>query len=223
MVTREDHRLLADRLAADLLFLDLQMDEAGQDIQPRIPLPDFLPQVRRAVAVGVRWIAGPVVVTLIERQKERALAVQLRGHVDLVRIDGEVDQGPPLEVENGVPWVAIRHVLVHGMGYRLTGQRVLQFGRRHGDAIQGQHQIQRFCRLAFAVVQLPSDGQPVGGVQPGVVRVHAVGWGEEGRVDPLADALEAVTQHAQRARCAVQGLAQVIQDDRRGVRPVKVL
>ena len=166
MIAGEDHRLLADLLAPDLLFFDLQMDESGQDVEPRIPLPDFFPEVRRLVAVGIGRIPGPRSSPRLNGRKKVLLPSSSVVIQTSSGIDGEVDECPLLELEDLVPRIAIGHVLVPGVNDGLAGERVFQFGRGHRNAVQAQHQIERLGRLPLAVVQLPSDGQAVGAVQP---------------------------------------------------------
>ena len=49
------------RLAAELLLLDLQVDEPGQDVQQAVPLPDLFPEVGGLVAAGVLRVARAAV------------------------------------------------------------------------------------------------------------------------------------------------------------------
>jgi hypothetical protein len=60
-----------DRPAA-LVLLDV--NEAGQDVEPRVALPDPLPQICGPVAVGVGRVAGAEVVAEVEGKEARRCA-----------------------------------------------------------------------------------------------------------------------------------------------------
>jgi hypothetical protein len=50
VVTREDHRLGLDLTALVVaLLVDLQVDEAGEEVEQAVPLQHLFPQVGRAV------------------------------------------------------------------------------------------------------------------------------------------------------------------------------
>ena len=94
MIAGEDHRLLANFLAADGFLFDLQVNESGQDVEQRIPLPDLLPKVGGLVAVRVVRVAGPGAVALVEGQEERLVAFEPGRHPNDIGIDREMDEAP---------------------------------------------------------------------------------------------------------------------------------
>jgi hypothetical protein len=61
VVARKDQRLAPPLLARLRIFpgLDLQVDEAGENVEPAIPRPDFFPEVRRLVASGLSGLPAP--------------------------------------------------------------------------------------------------------------------------------------------------------------------
>ncbi|MGI8702283.1 MAG: hypothetical protein ACR2JU_13955 [Nocardioidaceae bacterium] len=54
VVAREDDQTRLRRAAAALL----DMDEAPEQVEPGLALPDVAPEVRRGVTAGVRGVAG---------------------------------------------------------------------------------------------------------------------------------------------------------------------
>ena len=121
------------------------MDEAGEQVEPGVALPDPLPQVRGAVPVRVRRVALPAVVAQVERQEPRRLARQPGRHRDRLGVDREVHDRPP--AERHVLRVAVRAVLRDRVLDALAGQRVLQLRRRDRDAVHEQAQVERLGRV----------------------------------------------------------------------------
>ena len=113
-----------------------------QDVEEALPLQHLFPQVGGLVAAGIVGIAGAACRALVEGQKARVPPRQARGHVDLVRIDGEVDQRPLLELEDQVRGVAIVLVLGHGVPPGLAGHGILELHGGHRDAVQAQDHVE---------------------------------------------------------------------------------
>ncbi|MDN5804668.1 MAG: hypothetical protein L0H26_08820 [Microlunatus sp.] len=134
VVAREDH---PGRLPRSLGRL-LHVHEAAEQIEPGVPLPDPLPQIGGAVAIGVRWVARAAVVTGVEGEEDGACAGQPSRHGHQVRVDGEVDdrpgQGPVLRV-------AIGAVLGDPLLHSLPGERVLQLGGGGDDAVDQEGEV----------------------------------------------------------------------------------
>ena len=78
VVAGKNHRLFADFPSTDFLLFNLEMDEASQNVEQGVSLPDLLPKVGGLVAVRVFRIASTGSVAKIERQEERLLAAQPR-------------------------------------------------------------------------------------------------------------------------------------------------
>jgi len=220
VVSRKDHRLFPHDLAVESPLFDFKVHEPGQDVQERIPLPDPFPQIPRPMAIGILAVTRTVVVAQVERQELRLLALQLRGHEHLIGVHGEMNQRASLEPEDRLPWVPVLHVLAHRMIDVLSAHRVLQFGRRDGHTVEAKHEINRVL-VARAVVKLPRHGQPIRPIQLECLRIQTVRRLEERHVDLLAVALEAMSDHVQTAP-AVQGLAQIVQQDRLRIRPMQL-
>ena len=72
----------------------LDVDEPPQQVEPRVLLPDPLPQVGGAVAVRVRRVALAAVVAPVEGQKACRGTLQPRRHGDLLGVYREVDDRP---------------------------------------------------------------------------------------------------------------------------------
>ena len=111
----------------------------------------------------------------------------------------EVDQRPPLELEDRLARVAVLLVLPARLFHRLARERVLQLQRGDRDAVQAQRDIERLLR-AWREVQLPGQPQAVRGVACLQLRVQLVRRLEEGRVQRPPIALEAVAQRCERRR-----------------------
>ena len=171
VVPREDHGLFLDLPVAGLLLLDLEMDEPGEDVEQAVPVPHLLPEVRGLVPPGVFGIARARAVAQVEGQ-ETLPAPEPGGHVDLVRVHGEMYEGPLLELKDQILGVAVAPVLVDGVPPGLAGHGVLELRRGDGNAVQAEDQVERADVFA-AVRKLPGYGQPVGGVKPPCLWIQA--------------------------------------------------
>jgi len=78
------------------------------------------------------------------------------GHVNLVGIDGEVDESALLEREDLFAMVAIGSVSMFGVLDGLISEPVLQLGGGYGDAVNAEQEIERLVVLR-AVVELTGD------------------------------------------------------------------
>jgi hypothetical protein len=134
----------------------------------------------------------------VEGQPLRVLAFQPRRHEHQVRIDREVDERALLEPEEGQARVAVGLVLALGVADRLPRHGVLQLQGGDGDAVDGQHDVDALLRVGVEP-DLPGEGEDVLGVGGNRVRVHAACGLEGGHLEGLAEALEAVAQHVERA------------------------
>lgn len=112
---------------------------------------------------GAAGLAGAVRAG-VERQELGALAAQLRGDEDQVRVDGEVRDDTPREDQLGR--VAVRPVLLLGLLDALPGERVLQLGRGDGDAVEEQGQVEAVTPVGLlgGVGEFADDGEAVGPV-----------------------------------------------------------
>ena len=223
VITWKDHGFLAQLLYFALaaarhehvLFLGFEVQEPAHDIEQRIARPDLFPQIRRAVTLGIRRIARAMVVALIERQEMRRLPFQLGGHVPEVRVHGEMHQRAFLEAEHRLARVAILAVLAHGVKDVLLGERVLEFCRRHRQAVDGEHQIEGFLVLVREM-HLARHRQPVLRIERRRLGVHPACRREVRHAHQLAETVEAVSQHVQHAE-ARQRLGEVVEQLRLGV------
>src|SRR5215470_1293546 len=84
MVSREDD-------CRDLfLVVPFRHEIPTENLQPTVPFPNLLPQVRCAESARVQWIASTSIVTLVERQKFGVRAAQPSRHVNFTIADGEM-------------------------------------------------------------------------------------------------------------------------------------
>ncbi len=136
VVAGEDHLLRRAPCCLRALLGALDVDEAVQDVEPRVHAPHTLPQVGRPVAVGVWRVALAEVVAHVERQKARRLPVEAGGHRDGVRVDRKVHKRAA--GQRDVLGVSVVAVLLDRLLDALAGEVVLQLRRRHRDAVEEQ-------------------------------------------------------------------------------------
>jgi hypothetical protein len=189
----------------------LQVDEAPDQVQQVVALPDGLPEVAGAVLAVDDRVPSTAVAATIEGQEAGRGAGQPGGHPDLVRVDGEVHQRPRLEAEDRRPRVAVMPILMPGVTDLLARQGILQLRRGDGQPVQEQDQVQLIVGLRV-VAELTDDAQAVLVVQLPNRRVQVMAGPNVGEPDPLAVELEAPAQHREHAE-AVQGLGQGVDEE----------
>ena len=194
LVTREDEEVLAGSATAIVLILDL-VDELADQVEDAVSRPDPFPEVVRRIAGSGgrdRRVPRAAEAALVERQEAGLGTVELRGHEHLVRIHGEVGEAAPVGEER-LARVAVVSVLPDRVRDVLAGQRVLEFGREDGDAVQEEHQVEALFGL-FAETELARDREEVGRVQPLEFLVEAAGGPEVGEPEFATRVLDAVPQ-----------------------------
>ena len=173
----------------------LDVHEPLQQIEPGVPLPHLLPQVRRAMTVRVRRVPGTHLVATVERQEPGQVARQPGRHRHGLGVDGEVHDRP---TQQRVLRITVRAVLRPGVLDGLAGDRVLQLGRRHRDPVHEQAQVERLRRVRL-VRQLPGHRQPVLLVPLDQLRRQPRGGLEVRQPERHAEILDAVPYHIDRA------------------------
>ena len=85
---------------------------------------------------------APIGLAAVERQKFGLPVVELSGHLDLLKVDGEVDDRTRLEHQQ---WFtggsAVFLILMNGIGDILSGMVGLELECRHGNAVNEQHEV----------------------------------------------------------------------------------
>lgn len=153
----------------------------------------------------------------VEGQEVAVLAVQLRAHLDFAVRHGEMNDGTPLEGQQGlhtpcclVLWQAIVLVLLDG-GFRRLCEVSLDLHGGHGQSVDEEHQVDG-QRAAWAILELGHDAQDVGVVAlPGGRVALVLGQAFAKRNLTCAGHLDPLAQHVDRA-LAFQGLAQAIHE-----------
>ena len=199
MVAGKDHCLLLDLAPLfGTLFLDLQMEEPGKKVEKTIALEDLFPQLCRSVGTpfGIEGITSATVAPLVEGEKMRRRASQPGGHEHRLGIHCEMDQGPPLELEDLLTGIAVLAILAFCVIRRLSGDRVFEFRRSDGDAIQTESDVEGLLR-AGRKMQLPRDSKPVSFVTLFQFRIELMGRFEEGHPQGPAVTFEAMAQGGQ--------------------------
>ena len=213
VVARENQLPLAGLLPGIVLHL-VFVNEGLQQVQQTFARPCLLPQIGGGKALPGGRVTGPQVVAFVEGHKARRCARQAGGEVDPIRIYGKVRQAAP-EGEERLFGVARGAVLVNGVLHRLAGERVLQLGRKEGQAVQKDRQVQAVLVL-LAVLKLAHYRKLITFVQKLRIGVEASGRAEIGQMELAAQIFEAIAQHIQRA-AAGNFLGQPGQEMRRGI------
>jgi len=141
VIAREDRRAVAKLGGVRRAVAGCDVDEAAEEVQPRVACPHLLPQVARAVAGRVGRVALAAGIAAVERQEASLWPGQASRHLDELGIDGEVHERPPAEGDVGR--VTIGPVLVLGVLDGLVCERVLQFGGGNRDAVDEEAEVDR--------------------------------------------------------------------------------
>lgn len=157
----------------------------------------------------------------VERQEVCLLARQPRGHVDFVRVGGEMHQGPLLELEQRRARITVLLVLPDRVTPILAGAGVLQLDGGHRQPVHRQNHVQRAI-VAGMTRHLARQREPVLAEQPQHLEVRAVGRLEVRQPKRFPVELEPVPQHMQRA-FGVQFLDQRVDQQRLQPRRVQRL
>jgi hypothetical protein len=134
----------------------------------------------------------------VEGQKPGLVLHELRGHPDDVGVHGKVDQGSPLEREDGGRGVPVGPVLLFGVTGRLARHGVLQLAGDHRDTVEAQHQVQLVAATGV-VPELADHREAVLSVERPEVRVLLVAGLEVGEPDLPTVEAEPVSQGLERA------------------------
>ena len=211
VIAREDDGL-------DLLLVVAHGDQVAlDDFEPRVALPDLLPQVVSAVAGCIRRVAGAAGIAQVEGQELGGRAKQARGHVHVAVADGKVHQRAAWEVEQGFGGGfalglgnPVEAVLVDGL-VDVLREVGLDLGSGHRDAVQEQHQIDD---VVVVGANLAQHAQAVGGVPGLQLGVHAQSGPELGHAQRgfQTQHVEAVAQHF-KGSSVIQGFAQAVEKD----------
>src|SRR5699024_8818575 len=165
LITRYHHRRRTHYLSRIriLIHVGLQENLRTEDGQEALPLQHLFPEVRRGRTRRVSRVprGTGIVVAAVERQEVRLLPSELRGHVHLVVVDGEVHQRARAEAEPRLTGrVGILPVLRDGRAPLLLEER-LQLAGRHRQTVDEEDEIDRpFISSLRREVDLTGDAQP---------------------------------------------------------------
>ena len=141
-----------------LLFDNLRV--VFQNVRQSLRREDAFPKIIRFESFRVGRIARAVIPALVERQKPRRLAFQVRAKHHRLVVHREMHHAAP-ELKQLFARVAVAAVLLHRVFDRLLGQAVFQFKRGDGQAVNELAQVQRPARFVRAVTQLAGDAETV--------------------------------------------------------------
>jgi len=96
VVAREDEVLRSEGLPVDHSLGSLQVHEAFEDVEPAVALEHLLPEIGGAMTAGIGRVArarvsGWSADAAVEGQELGLAAGEAGGHLDRIRIDGEMD------------------------------------------------------------------------------------------------------------------------------------
>ena len=158
VIAREEQRALGQRCLATAIHTH----EMLNDVSHALATENFAPQVGAAMPVRVRWVAGTVVVPLVERQEEGRGARQPGGHIDLVGIHRHVYQAAA-KLQQRLAAVTFLLVLpLTVIAGCLPSPGVLQLQRGEGQAVDEEHHIQLFQGVAQGVTHLARAAEDIG-------------------------------------------------------------
>ena len=134
---------------------------------------------------------------LVERQEPGLRAGELGGHEHLVRIHGEMGEAARVGEER-LARVPVVSILPDGIFDVLAGERVLEFRREDGDAVQKEREIDALVAL-LAEVELANHREEVGRVQSLELLIETARWPEVSEPEFAPRVLDAVAQHVERS------------------------
>ena len=157
-------------------FLGLDEDELGDQLDKGVGCQDLFPHVRDRIVVLAGWVAFACVDAFtaahVEGQEEGLLLVEFGGHVDLVEVHREVDQGPGLEQEQTALRVAFLAVLPHRVLNGLSGRIALELKTDNRQTIEADDQVNPFF-LFISRPRLLNDCEAIRPVLPGQLGIEA--------------------------------------------------
>src|SRR6266446_9324614 len=153
MEPRENHHLLRDDAVSapaivHFLLLLFEEQEVAENVHEAGKLEHVLPKVTRAISGRVLRVARTAddlarMTAAVERQEVRRVSRQPGGHVDLVRVGGEMHERPSLELEQWNARVAVFLELADGMTPVLARAGILQLNGGDRQTVHGQNDVRR--------------------------------------------------------------------------------
>ena len=178
MVTREDDLVVIPKDAVLIRLLHLgTLDEVIDQLGETGWSEDFLPEVRYGITTRVGRVTCTKVATFVEREELRLFACKAGRHVDLLTVDGEVDERTLTEGEQGLvairaglTRIAVLLVLLDRVFNRLL-EAGLQLERHERQAVHKEHQVDTLL-VMHAVVHLLHHSVLLGREKPDGLGVH---------------------------------------------------
>ena len=136
------------------------------------------------------------------------VARQSGGHADTFGVDRELNERPAFEIEDWFAGVTVTPVLTHRVIHGLSRERVLEFHRSDGDAVQTDRQVEGLLRFG-RIMKLAGETEPVGGVAGFEFWIQLMSGLEKCGIQRASVALEPMAQRSERS-VRVHPLAKVI-------------
>ncbi len=153
VVPREDDAFLLPLFLSALrislsLLLYFKMKELVDDVEQTVLLQCNLPQMRDGISFRVGRVAGATVIacpsrTLVERKEPSPLALQLRSHICILKINREESDHSAIELKASLTRIAVVAPLENSVVDVLASELVLEFDSDYRDAIHIQNYIDR--------------------------------------------------------------------------------
>lgn len=134
-----------------------------QDIGQALTGEDVSPEEVGFEPVGIRRVAGTVVVAQVEGEEPRRLSLEVSAEPHLMLVHGEV-RDAATELEEFLPRVAVALVLLDCVLDGLFGQVVLQLECGDGQAVDEEAEVEGMPCFVTAVAELARDAEPVEGI-----------------------------------------------------------
>ena len=135
-----------------IVLQDVGKAAAGKHLPPEIVGLD---------AIGIRRIARAVIHPLVERQKDRLLALQVRAEHSLAVVQSKMSKTATLG-KKLLPRVSVILILTDGIMDGLLGETVLELKSRHRQPVHKQRNVKRKPSVGTAITKLTSNRKPIG-------------------------------------------------------------
>ena len=132
-----------------------------QDVGKAAASEHLPPEIVGLDAIGIRRIARAVIHPLVERQKDRLLALQVRAEHSLAVVQSKMSKTAALG-EKLLTRVSVILILTYSIMDGLLGKTVLELKSRHRQPIHEQRNVKRKPSVGTAITKLTSNRKPIG-------------------------------------------------------------
>ena len=134
---------------------------------------------------------------MVEGQEVRLRPRKLSGNVDQPWVHRKVGQAAAIR-KQWLAWITVELVLLDGVLDVLSSERILEFGRKEGKAVEEEPEVQAVLVL-LAVVKLAHHGKEIALVKALQLLIEAARRAEVSQPELAPGVLDALSQHIQRS------------------------